>query len=309
MAAPPPAEAESNSSPSIPPLDRGRHLKYWKRCLRTVLPTQYTSQDSSRMVLGFFILSAVDLLSSPSSSTGPPPEELLTHTDRRQLRNWVLACQHPAGGFCGSPTHVPPSTISTGASTTPPHSHGSGTHDGAYLAATAFALLLLPLLCANEAVDGHDGARTAYNGVQRRATLAWLRRLQRRDGSFGETLGEGLPGNDATSGDGGRDEAQIAGGRDMRYAYFAAMTRWMLRGGEGSEEEDIDVDALVGFIRRAQTYDGGVAETGMHEPHGEFTAFDLFVSTCALADNVPRQLATHSAQSRLSPCLTARTHL
>lgn len=255
-------------SDRVPPLDRSRHLKYWKRCLRTVLPTQYTSMDSTRMTLGFFILSAIDLLSAPSESSpsaadtqqsqqpqsqASEPESLLTATDRRQLRDWVLACQHPSGGFAGSPTHAVPHNTAKLAGGV---KEGAGT---ANLAATAFALLLLPLLAEDDGDGSGASSRAAYSGVRRRETLAWLRRLQREDGSFGEMLAEDL---------GGGSGVRIAGSRDMRFAYFAAMVRWMLRCGEGEDEEDINVDALVKFISRAQTYDGGFAETGDNEPHG-----------------------------------------
>lgn len=68
----------------------------------------------------------------------------------------------------------------------------------------------------------------------------------------------------------------IAGGRDMRYCYLAAVVRWALRGdvreGEQGWVEDIDVDALVAYIRGGQTYDGGIAESSQHESHGEFSA-------------------------------------
>ncbi|PQE03438.1 hypothetical protein CJF30_00005427 [Rutstroemia sp. NJR-2017a BBW] len=45
-----------------PKLEIAKHVKYWHRCLNSLLPTAYTSTDSTRMTLGFFILSALDLL-------------------------------------------------------------------------------------------------------------------------------------------------------------------------------------------------------------------------------------------------------
>ena len=65
------------------------------------------------------------------------------------------------------------------------------------------------------------------------------------DGSFGELVTQ---------------EGDIEGGKDMRYCYVAAAIRWMLRGdGEfEEEEEDIDVEALVDFLRAGQVCDAFV---------------------------------------------------
>ncbi|PHH76437.1 hypothetical protein CDD80_1546 [Ophiocordyceps camponoti-rufipedis] len=77
------------SPPSV--LERAKHVSYWQRCQRSFLPTDYTSNDSSRLTLAFFIVSALDLLSVP-----------LTAGDRHAVRKWVLSLQHPGGGFCGT---------------------------------------------------------------------------------------------------------------------------------------------------------------------------------------------------------------
>jgi len=238
------------------PLDKDRHLRYLKRCLRSLLPYQYTSNDSIRMTLGCFIIAAVDLLTP--TTTAPPTAPLLTPSDRRLFREWVLACQHPGGGFAGSPTHALPAHEY--------ESHGAG-HGGdeagslgvANIAATFFALQLLALLAEEQ------GSESAFAGVNRAATLSWLKRLQRGDGSFGEVLAQ-IPGRD------GGGTRLISGGRDMRYCYLAAMIRWVLRGdvrpGQPGWVEDVDVGALVGHIRRSQTYDGGFSESSTHESHG-----------------------------------------
>ncbi|ROT37057.1 type-1 proteins geranylgeranyltransferase subunit beta [Sodiomyces alkalinus F11] len=222
------------------PLDKQRHLRYWQRCHRTLLPTQYTSHDSTRMALAFFIIAAIDLISPPTSSGEPP---YLTRKDRSKIRSWVLSLQHPGGGFCGSPTHASPAEA---------RKHTAQQTGTANLAATYFALLLLAL-----AAEG-DG-RHALDGVNRRETLRWLRRLQRQDGSFGEVV---------------LDDGSIAGGRDMRYCYLAAVIRWCLRGdakeGAGAWVEDIDVDGLVEHIRCGQTFDGGVSESSQHEAHAGY---------------------------------------
>ncbi|SPN96576.1 related to geranylgeranyltransferase beta subunit [Cephalotrichum gorgonifer] len=219
------------------PLEKARHVRYWQRCRSTLLPAHYTPHDSTRMTLAFFIVSALDLLSTPS-------EPLLSPDDKRDIRSWVLSLQHPAGGFVGSPTHLLPREN---------YLAGDGAGGDANLAATYFALLLLAI--ADE--GGEEGC--AFAGVDRAQTLAWLKRLQRADGSFGEVV------------DG---EGRVSGGRDMRYCYLAACVRWCLRGDveEGSEAwvEDIDVAGLVAHIRRAQTYDGGMGESSQHESHAGY---------------------------------------
>lgn len=243
-------------------LDTSLHLKYILRCLRTLLPTVYTANDSTRMTLGCFIVAAIDLL-SPRPPPGSPPSEPppIPPAQRRQLRQWVLACQHPAGGFAGSPAHAPPPNL--------PAADADAAPGAANLAATFFALQLLALLADD------DEAAVTFAGVDRPATLRWLRALQRPDGSFGEVLVD-LPRRE------GHACPLVAGGRDMRYVYLAATVRWALGGGDGPAAEDIDVDALVAYIRAGQTYDGGFAESSTHESHGRgqpffpFSFFPLF---------------------------------
>ncbi|RCI09083.1 hypothetical protein L249_5125 [Ophiocordyceps polyrhachis-furcata BCC 54312] len=217
-----PAQSMASPLPSV--LDRAKHIGYWQRCQRTYLPSDYTSNDSSRLTLAFFIMAALDLLSAPP----------LTATGRASIRDWVLSLQHPHGGFCGSATHA---------------LCGQDAAKGsANLAATLFALLLLA-----SAAESDEEAAAAFVGVERRKLLRWLRRLQRPDGSFGQVLWNGEP----------------MGGSDTRHSYLASCIRWMLLG-RGASEEDIDVDALVGHIRRGQTYDGGLAETSSHESHAGY---------------------------------------
>ncbi|GAW23082.1 hypothetical protein ANO14919_126320 [Xylariales sp. No.14919] len=224
-----------------PPLDTARHIRYWQRCFRSLLPHHYTSNDSIRLTLGFFILSALDLL-SPSS-----PTPLITSEDRSQLRAWILRLQHPHGGFCGSPHHALPDAFR---SRFDPDTKTYVARDpeNANIAATGFALLCLGVLAEG---DGSHSLR----GVDRVRTLTWLKRLQREDGSFGEVL---------------TDDGRISGGRDMRFCYIAAIIRWVLGGAEGDKSLDFDVDALVGHIRRAQTFDGGTSESSTHESHSGY---------------------------------------
>jgi geranylgeranyl transferase type-1 subunit beta len=188
-----------------------RHIQYWQRCLKTLLPTQYTSTDSSRMSLGFFILSALDLLGAGADTI---PEK-----QRADIREWILKCQHPNGGFCGSPNHKYPDRFYVNVG------HGRQQMDPANLPATYFAILSLRFVGNLEK-------------VKRRECLRWLRMLQREDGSFGELITK---------------EGKIEGGRDMRYCYVAMAVRWILRGDMDCQQvEDINVEKLVDHLRAGQ---------------------------------------------------------
>ncbi|KAK1241308.1 hypothetical protein MKX08_001282 [Trichoderma sp. CBMAI-0020] len=184
--------------------------------------------DSTRLTFAFFIISALDILSVP-----------LTAEDRAAVRTWVLSLQHPDGGFCGSPGHA-----LTGENA----SKGS-----ANIAATFFALILLGM-----AAETEEEQRSAFAGVDRKAVLLWLKKLQRSDGSFGQVMWEGEP----------------TGGRDTRHSYLASSIRWMLRGsverGDENWVEDIDVEKMTEYIRGLQTYDGGIAESSTEESHAGY---------------------------------------
>ena len=146
------------SSPDRSVFHKERHIKYWLRCLKTHLPTAYTPNDSQRMTLAFFILSALDLLGALETHT--------TSAERTEYADWILRCQHPEGGFRGF----------TG--TMVGEEHGPCDWDLANLAATYFALAALAVL-------GRGMAQ-----VQRKECLTWLRSLQRPNGSFGEGIGK-----------------------------------------------------------------------------------------------------------------------
>ncbi|KAI9851123.1 MAG: hypothetical protein M1838_004458 [Thelocarpon superellum] len=150
--------------PSVAPepvLNKARHINYWLRCLKTLLPTDYTSNDSNRMTLGFFIISALDVLGVLETHTKPE--------ERREYIDWIYHCQHPEGGFRGFPA------TDFGARRTAANAQW----DPANLPATFFALATLIVL-------GDDLTR-----VRTRQCLAWLPTLQREEGSLGEMLGEG----------------------------------------------------------------------------------------------------------------------
>ena len=135
------------------------HVKYWLRCLKTLLPNAYTEQDATRIPLAFFTLSALDLLNSLETHT--------TLEERSEWINFLYSCQHPGGGFRA----FTGSKLGENATTA-----GNSRWDPANVAGTYFAIVSLVLL-------GDDLKR-----VQRDKTLQWIRRLQHPDGSFGELL-------------------------------------------------------------------------------------------------------------------------
>ncbi|KAK5659256.1 hypothetical protein OQA88_1348 [Cercophora sp. LCS_1] len=232
-------------------LDIERHLKYWKRCLRSPLPSIYLSNEGNRMALAYFIINSIAILTPPGQQMS-----LVTREERAQMRQWVLSHQHPDGGFSGTSTLVfPPGQYDE-------WDFESGCrsleHSGlANIAATVFALQLLALLTED------SESENAFKGVDRVKTLRWLRRLQRDDGSFGEAL-RLLPDRGWF----------IAGGYDMRYCYVATVIRWMLRGdvkeGDAGWVEDIDTQGLAEYILGSQTYDGGFAGSSSEEPHAGY---------------------------------------
>lgn len=191
-------------------LNKARHVKYWLRCLKTYLPAAATPNDSNRIPLAFFIVSALDLLDSLHSNT--------TAEERAEYINWVYKCQHPHGGFRGF----------TGTDFGALRSEENAHWDPANLPATYFALATLVVL------------EDDLSRVKRKECLEWLPGLQRPDGSFGETLGEG---------------ATIEGGIDMRFCNCAAGVRRILRGKGAALEQDIkdvNVQGLVQYIRSSE---------------------------------------------------------
>lgn len=147
----------SSPTPDRSQFHRQKHIKYWLRCLKTHLPTAYTPNDSQRVSLAFFILSALDLLDALHEHTTP--------AERSEYAGWILRCQHPDGGFRGF----------TG--TIVGEKNGPCLWDAANLAATYFALASLAVL--GEGLEH----------VKKRKCLDWLRSLQRKNGSFGEGIG------------------------------------------------------------------------------------------------------------------------
>lgn len=141
-------------------LDYSKHIRYWRRNLKTFLPHHYTGNDSNRMLLGCFILSATDLLGDLNSALSPE--------ERNGYIDWVYSCQLPDGCFRPWP----------GTDFGTLRNKENEIWDPAHVPGTFFALLTLAIL-------GDDLTR-----VKRREILVWLNKVQRPDGSFGEALGQ-----------------------------------------------------------------------------------------------------------------------
>ena len=143
-----------------PTFNTERHVKYYLRCLKTFLPSAYTSNDSNRMLLAYLTLSGLDVLGVLQSKTTPE--------ERQGYINWLYHCQVPSGGFRGFPgTDFGPEK----------RNQDNEVWDPANVPATFFALVNLLIL-------GDDLSR-----VKRRECLEWLPKVQRADGSFGELVG------------------------------------------------------------------------------------------------------------------------
>lgn len=147
------------ASPFETQLHHARHVKYWRRNLKTLLPHFYTSNDANRMLLALFTVSALDMLGDLDAALSP--------AERKGHIEWVYSCQLPGGGFRPWPGS------SFGSLSTPLNARW----DPAHIPGTFFALLTLLVL-------GDHLER-----VKRKEILAWLVQMQRPEGSFGETLG------------------------------------------------------------------------------------------------------------------------
>ncbi|KAL6235171.1 hypothetical protein BDW75DRAFT_147991 [Aspergillus navahoensis] len=139
---------------------KDRHVTFFLRCLKTFLPGLYTSNDSNRMLLAFFIVAGLDLLGALESKT--------TLEERQGYIEWIYRCQVPSGGFRGF------TGTDFGTELRRPENEA---WDPANVPSTFFALVILLIL-------GDDLSR-----VKRNECLKWLPKMQRPNGSFGEVLG------------------------------------------------------------------------------------------------------------------------
>lgn len=220
-----------------------RHIKYYLRCLKTFLPSLYTSADSNRVLLAFFTLAGLDVLDVLHSETTPD--------ERQGYIEWIYHCQVPTGGFRGF------TGTDFGQTRRTPE---NASWDPASIPSTFFALVILVIL-------GDDLSR-----VKRAECLRWLPLLQRPDGSFGDILG---PDGEI---DGGRDLRFCCFAAGTRYILRGRRGL----GVEGDDVQDIDVSRLVAFIEACQTYDGGMSEAPFCESHGMLVCL-FFVSNIAVA--------------------------
>ena len=189
-------------------LNKERHIRYWLRCLKTYLPIQYTSTDANRVMLSYFILSALDLLDALDSN--------ISDADRSEFIEWLYSCQIPEGGFRGFP----------GSNLGKRRRTENGYCDPANLAATYFALAALVIL------------KDDLLRVKRQECLEWLVKLQRTDGSFGQTLGK---------------DGEIEGGRDTRFSMCAVGIRRIL--GDAAKPipvVDINIENLTRYTSKSQ---------------------------------------------------------
>ena len=140
-----------------------QHLKYWLRCFKTLIPTHYTSADSSRLSFVYFTISALDVLGYE-----------FTENDRSSAITWIYNLQHAGGGFRSSPSTDLSSTADGQQRVGISHRHAWDQPD---LPGTFFALICLGIL------------RDELKHLRREKCLLWLKQLQREDGSFGECIG------------------------------------------------------------------------------------------------------------------------
>ncbi|KAH7391766.1 geranylgeranyl transferase-like protein type i beta subunit [Pyrenochaeta sp. MPI-SDFR-AT-0127] len=141
-------------------LHYARHIKYWRRNLKTLLPHYYTSNDANRMLLALFTVSALDILGDLDAA--------LSTQERQGHIDWVYSCQLPEGGF----------RPWSGSDFKNLRNDKNKIWDPAHIPGTFFALLTLVVL-------GDDLSK-----VKRKEILVWLVKMQRPEGGFGETLGE-----------------------------------------------------------------------------------------------------------------------
>ncbi|KAK2748262.1 hypothetical protein FQN57_000920 [Myotisia sp. PD_48] len=245
---------------------KDRQRKYFLRCLRTPLPQYYTSNDTSRMSLAYFIIAGLDLLDLLEEGHTPSlldsdSSQKLSADETRGYINWIYHCQVASPSSSSSTTAPSP----TEGHSSPAYAEGgfrafTGAHfgeqnrslenqcwDPASVPATFFALVILLAL-------GDDLSR-----VKRKECLAWLCQMQRSDGSFGQVLGP---------------DGQSDGTRDLRFCFCAAGIRYILRGKEGKnlpDVADINVSGLISYVESCQVWEGGFAESPLNESHAGLT--------------------------------------
>ncbi|KAJ5385280.1 Terpenoid cyclases/protein prenyltransferase alpha-alpha toroid [Penicillium concentricum] len=244
-----------------PTFNTERHVKYYLRCLKTFLPSAYTSNDSNRMLLAYLTLSGLDVLGVLQSKT--TPEEKQGYID------WLYHCQVPSGGFRGFPgTDFGPEK----------RNKDNEAWDPANVPATFFALVNLLIL-------GDDLSR-----VKRRGCLEWLPKVQRADGSFGELVGpEGRVGGLACQTyDGGMAESPFCESHSG-HTYCAVGSLDFLRRTSNDLKPPLlsagsdQFEALITWLASRQT-------TQLEEPHEDEDDEQLEVAETGSLDDRVRGL-------------------
>ncbi|KAL6046680.1 Geranylgeranyl transferase type-1 subunit beta [Balamuthia mandrillaris] len=285
MEAVPKAEEQQQASKAPeeafdPTFSYKRHVQFLKANLN-VLPTPYQGQDSNRLTVLYFVVSALDLIGR------------LDLVDKQQAIEWIYSLQivppskphpddKPRWGFRGSPfLGLPwnPScvTLSLLLFIFLLFSLLSFTliSLSSLLSLTHNSLVFFRLATDNNIYENQVAPETGlfldqshiavtytalctlrilgddYSRVDRKAIIAGLKGLQCKDGSFCPV---------------------IAGSEsDVRFIYCAAAISHMLQDWSG-----VNVDAAVQYILSSQSYEGALAQGPGQEAHGGSTY-------CALA--------------------------
>ncbi|BGP15903.1 geranylgeranyl transferase type-1 subunit beta [Rhodosporidiobolus nylandii] len=212
-----------------------RHAKF--------LPTPYQAEDSNRMTLAYFCLSALALLPSSAVSTvdldRSALEVMLKETQKEGYAAWVYEQQLPKGGFRGSDAFVGASTSpepapSTSAPPAAPPRHAApqamsfsasfSSIDTPHVIQSYTALLTLALLDDD------------FSRLNRQGLLDFLGSCQNEDGSFSH-----FPGCPERP--------------DPRSTYSAFAVASML-----NDWSTIDVDRALAFLNSCRRYEGGFAQ-------------------------------------------------
>ncbi|KAM0752206.1 terpenoid cyclases/Protein prenyltransferase [Meredithblackwellia eburnea MCA 4105] len=150
-----------------------QHIMFAYRSAR-YLPTPYQAEDSNRLTLAYFCLSALSLLPGSAVSTAAPEgqsalDTMLKPQQREGFIEWVYQQQVAGGGFRGSDSLC---GTGWGAAQLPPPTTSSSDFSPAHLIQSYTALLILGML-------GDDFTR-----LDRAGLLRFLARCQGGDGSF-----------------------------------------------------------------------------------------------------------------------------
>ncbi|XP_071844987.1 geranylgeranyl transferase type-1 subunit beta-like [Apostichopus japonicus] len=212
-------------------LVKSKHVKFHKRCLE-VLPSAYSSLDTSRLTIAFFALSALDVLDSLSVICDEKDKiidwiySLQVLPDAQNSAESLSRCGFRGSSALGTPFN--PSEILTN------KADGINTYDRGHIAMTYTGLCSLLVL-------GDDLSRVHKEGI-----VKGLKALQLPSGSF-----------QATS-DGSEN--------DMRFLYCACCISHIIQDWGG-----IDIERAIKFIHQSLAHDFGIGEVPGGEGHGGTT--------------------------------------